>query len=192
MIASLSPQLSLPGARPKRLERIRVVSRILAHSCVGISIVLAVALAAYWIVGTDEAILLDARVTGIAIYPIGWPVRLACLALSALPLACLIWGLMRARRCFESFAANRFFTIDNIRQLRGLATAVLVSTLLKPLVGAVLSVVLSAQTYAQGKALVISLSSDSLLALLFAGLVSVTAWVLAEANSIAEENAQFV
>ncbi|TAI61872.1 DUF2975 domain-containing protein [Bradyrhizobium sp. Leo170] len=192
MITSLSPELSQPGPRPKRLERIRVVSRILARSCMGVSIVLAVALAAYWMVSTDEAILRDARLGGIAIRPIGWPVRLAGLAISAVPLACLIWGLLQARRCFESFAANRFFTPENSSRLRGLATAMLASAVLKPVVGAALSVVLSWQTYAQGKDLVINLSSDSLLALLFAGLVSVTAWVLAEANSIAEENAQFV
>ena len=192
MIASLSSELSQPEGQPKRLERMRVVSRILARSCTGVSVVLAVALAAYWMVISDEAILLDARLTGIATHPIGWPVRLAGLAISAVPLACLIWGFLQARRCFESFAENRFFTPENSGQLRGLVTAMLVSTLLKPVAGAALSVVLSWQTCAQGKALVISLSSDSLLALLFVGLVSVTAWVLAEANSIAEENAQFV
>lgn len=192
MTASASSEFSQSGARPKRLARISAVSRVLAHACTGLSIVLSVGLLAYWLVSPDETILLDARLTGIAIHPIGWLVRLASLVISALPLACLIWGLLRVRRCFEAFAEGRFFIAENVRQLRDLAVAVLASTLLKPLIGAVLSIMLSGQTYAQGKALVISLSSDSLLALLFAGIVAVTAWVMAEANSIAEEHAQIV
>ena len=61
-----------------------------------------------------------------------------------------------------------------------------------PLIGALLSILLSWQTYAQGQSIVIALGSDTLLALLFAGLVAVTAWVMAEANAIADEHAQFV
>jgi Protein of unknown function (DUF2975) len=192
MPASALSELSLSGARAKRLARIRIASRALAYACTGLSIALSIGLVGFWLLSPDQAILLDARLNGVAIHPIGWPVRLASLVISALPLACLIWGLLRVRRCFEAFAQARFFTADNVRQLRDLAVAVLASTLLKPLIGAVLSVLLSWQTYAQGKALVISLSSDSLLGLLFAGLVAVTAWVMAEANSIAEEHAQFV
>ncbi|WP_342708183.1 DUF2975 domain-containing protein [Bradyrhizobium sp. B124] len=191
MSASLSSELS-PSARPARLERIRAVSRVLAYACTGISFVLAVGLLAYWLASPDEAILRDAGLTGIAFHPIGWLVRLMGLVVSALPLACLIWGLSRVRRAFTSFAAGRFFTAANVAGLRDLAIAMLVSTLLKPVIGALLSILLSWQTYAQGKSVVIVLGSDTLLALLFAGLVAVTAWVMAEANAIADEHAQFV
>ncbi|QDW41184.1 DUF2975 domain-containing protein [Bradyrhizobium sp. KBS0727] len=192
MISSSSSDLSHPVSRLDRVRRIRSVSRVLAYACVGLSIVLTAGLAAYWIVSVDETILLDARLPGIAIRPIGWPVRLASMAISALSLACLIWGLLRARRCFEEFANSRFFTAENVDRLRDLAIAVFASTLLKPFAGAALSILLSWQTYATGKALVINLGSDSLLALLFAGLVAVIAWVMAEAHAIAAENAQFV
>ncbi|NEU96609.1 DUF2975 domain-containing protein [Bradyrhizobium uaiense] len=191
MSASLSSELP-QSARPARLERISAVSRVLAYACTGISFVLAVGLLAYWLTSPDEAILRDAGLTGIAFHPIGWLVRLMGLMVSALPLACLIWGLSRVRRCFASFADGRFFTAENVTGLRDLAIAMLVSTLLKPLIGALLSILLSWQTYALGKSVVIAFGSDTLLALLFAGLVAVTAWVMAEANAIADEHAQFV
>ncbi len=76
--------------------------------------------------------------------------------------------------------------------MRDLAIAVFASTLLKPVAGAALSILLSWRTYATGKTLVVTLSSDALLALLFAGLIAVIAWLIAEAMAIADENAQFV
>ena len=192
MISSTSPDLSQPATSLGRLQRVRSLSRILAHLCIGISIVLAAGLAAYWIVSSDETIHLDARLPGIAIYPIGWDIRLASLAISALPLACLIWGLLRVHRCFEAFAEGRFFTLDNVHRLRDLAIAVFASTLLKPFAGAALSILLSWRTYATGKTLVVTLGSDALLALLFAGLIAVIAWLIAEAIALADENAQFI
>jgi len=191
MISSSSSGLSQP-APLGRFQRIRILSRMLAYLCVGISIVLAAGLVAYWVVSTDEVIHLDARLPGIAVHPIGWGIRLASMAISALPLACLIWGLLRVRRCFEAFGQGRFFTLENIHGLRDFAVAVFASTLLKPVVGAALSILLSWQTYATGKTLVVNFGSDALLALLFAGLIAVIAWVMAEAVAIADENAQFV
>ncbi|AUC93145.1 MULTISPECIES: DUF2975 domain-containing protein [Bradyrhizobium] len=191
MSVSLSSEFS-PSVRPARLARIRSVSRVLAYACTAISFVLAVGLLAYWLASPDEAILRDAGLNGVAFHPIGWLVRVMSLMVSAMPLACLIWGLSRVRRCFSAFAAGRFFTADNVAGLRDLAIAMLASTLLKPLIGALLSILLSWQTYAQGKSVVIAFGSDTLLALLFAGLVAVTAWVMAEANAIADEHAQFV
>ena len=191
MSVSLSSEFS-PSVRPARLARIRSVSRVLAYACTAISFVLAVGLLAYWLASPDEAILRDAGLNGVAFHPIGWLVRVMSLMVSAMPLACLIWGLSRVRRCFSAFAAGRFFTADNVAGLRDLAIAMLASTLLKPLIGALLSILLSWQTYAQGKSVVIAFGSDTLLALLFSGLFAVTAWLMAEANAIADEHAQFV
>lgn len=100
--------------------------------------------------------------------------------------------MLRARRSFQSFGEGRFFTADNVRALRDLAIAVFASALLKPVAGAILSIMLSWRTYATGKTLAISIGSDSLLSLLFAGLVAVIAWLMAEASAISEENAQFI
>lgn len=192
MISSTSSDLPQAVASLERSRRVRFFSRMLAHLCVGISIILAAGLAAYWIVSTDETIHLDARLPGIAIHPIGWDIRLASMAISALPLASLIWGLLRLRRCFEAFAEGRFFTLESVHGLRDLAIAVFASTLLKPVVGAALSILLSWRTYATGKSLVVALGSDALLALLFSGLIVVIAWLIAEAIAIADENAQFI
>ena len=191
MISSTSADPSQPAA-VQRFRHIRILSRILVYLCGGTSIVLAAALVAYWVVSPDEAIHLDARLPGIAVYPIGWDVRLASMVISALPLACLIWGLLRVRRCFEAFAQGRFFTLENIHGLRDFAIAVFASTLLKPVAGGALSILLSWRTYATGKALVVNFGSDTLLALLFAGVIAVIAWVMAEAMAIADENAQFI
>jgi len=192
MITSTSSDHSQAAAPRERFQHIRILSRILVYLCIGISIVLAAGLVAYWVVSTDDTIHLDARLPGIAVHPIEWDIRLASMVISALPLACLIWGLLRVRRCFEAFGQGRFFTLENIHGLRDFAIAVFASTLLKPVAGAALSILLSWQTYATGKSLVVNFGSDALLALLFAGLIAVIAWVMAEAMAIADENAQFV
>src|SRR3954462_3005147 len=191
MIPALT-DLAQPAARPERVRHIRILSRGLGYMCMCLAIVLPAGLLAYWLVTPDEAVLLGGRLPGIVVHPIGWSVRLGAMVISLVPLALLVWGLMRARQCFEIFALGRFFPFEAIHCLRDLAIAVFASTLLKPFAGAALSVLLSWQTYAGGKTLVFEVGSDFLLALLVAGLIAVIAWVMSEPAAIADENAQFI
>ncbi|MDE1148391.1 MAG: DUF2975 domain-containing protein [Azospirillaceae bacterium] len=112
--------------------------------------------------------------------------------MSMVPLGALIYGLLRARRSFEMFARGQAFSSEAIRGLRSFALAVAASSLLKPVVGAALGLLLGATSPGHVRSLVVNFGSDTLLALLFAAMVAVIAWVLLEAADIAAENRQFV
>ena len=92
----------------------------------------------------------------------------------------------------ERFAAGRIFSGDAARSLRGFALGVGASALLKPAAGAALSLLLGAVSPAHMRSLVLNVGSDTLLSLLFAGIVAIIAGVLVEAADVAAENAQFV
>lgn len=66
------------------------------------------------------------------------------------------------------------------------------SAVLKPLAGAALAVLLSWNGPDGAKTLVLAVGSDTLISLLFAGIVAVFAWIMAEAVEISDENDQFV
>jgi DUF2975 family protein len=190
MTAAKSPDLLQNAVVP--LQRVRALSRAMAVLCVVTSVVLGAGLLVYWLVTPVETVFLDARLPGGPLSEMGWGIRFAAIMISATPLACLVWGLMQARRCFLEFTEGRFFTLEVIHGLRGFAVAVFASALLKPVVGAALSVLLSWGAGPGKKALVLSLGSDTLLSLLFAGTIAIIAWVMTEALAVADENAQFI
>jgi hypothetical protein len=173
------------------LRRVRRLSRGMAILCLLTAVALPLGLLAYWLTMPAEELLRDARLQ-MAGQEIGWMQRLAALVLSAIPLGCLTWGLLQARRCFGAFADGHFFAAEAVYGLRGFAIALFVSALLRPIAGAALSVLLSWGAGPGKRALVIGVSSDVLLSLLFAGMVVVITWVMAEARGLADENAQFV
>ncbi len=173
------------------LRRARRLSRGMAILCLSAAIALPVGLLAYWLMMPAEELLRDARLQA-AGQEIGWMQRLVALVLSAIPLGCLAWGLLQARRCFNAFADGHFFATQAVHGLRGFAIALFASALLQPIVGAALSVLLSWGAGPGKRALVISVGSDMLLSLLFSGMVVVITWMMAEARGLADENAQFV
>jgi hypothetical protein len=120
------------------------------------------------------------------------PVRLIACAIAMLPLGALVYGLASARRCFIAFAAGHIFSSEPVGQLKTFALAVACSALLKPIAGAALSVILSIDAVSGKRTLALSVGSDTLISLIFAGTVAVIAWTMAEAIDIADENKQFV
>jgi hypothetical protein len=164
----------------------------MAILCLVTAIALPAGLLAYWVLTPIEALLREAGLPGVTVQDIGWASRLAAIVISAAPLSCLVWGLVQARRCFGAFAVGRFFAAEAVYGLRGFAIALFASALLWPIAGAALSVLLSWGAGAGKRALVIGVGSDTLLSLLFAGMIVIITWVMTEARSIADENAQFV
>lgn len=175
-------------------DRARIVrlSSLMSKLCLAVALVLTGGLVVYWLVTPTEAVFQHAGIPGFPVGEIGIGVRVAAILVSAVPLGCLIWGLLQAGRCFDAFAAGNFFTLEPARRLRAFAIAILLSTILKPVAGAALSVLLSGAGRAGGRTLVLTVGSDTLMALVFAGLIAVIAWVMAQACTLADENAQFV
>lgn len=180
------------AARSGRSNRIRRLSQLMAASCLVTSALLAAAMALYWALTPTPMLFSQAGIPDAPVTEIDFSTRALAFGIAMVPLGTLIWGLLSGRRCFDAFAAGRIFSRDSIRQLKTFAIAVAASALLKPLAGAALSVVLSFRQPAGAKTLALSVGSDTLIALIFAGTVAVIAWVMTEALEIADENKQFV
>lgn len=184
---------AMPDAhRQARLDRIRFFSLLLARACVALAMLLTAGLLLYWFSASTMTIAADAQVPKEWLSGLGVGGRAAGFAISFIPLACLILALMSARRCFHAFAAGNFFGQDAVSGLRKFALGLLASALLQPFSAAALSVLLSSDAPAGQHRLTLGFGSDTMLALLAAGIVAVVAWVLSEASALAEENAQFV
>ncbi|WCT78619.1 DUF2975 domain-containing protein [Novosphingobium humi] len=178
--------------RAIRLDRVRRLSGLMATASVAVAVLLGIAMLLYWCLTPASTLF---RHAGLALAPptdIGVAMRFAAFAVAMIPLGALIVSLLSARRCFGCFAAGRIFSADAARSLRGFALGVAAAALLKPVAGAILSLLLSSLSPAHTRALALNLGSDTVLSLLFAGMVAIIAGVLVEAADVAAENDQFV
>jgi Protein of unknown function (DUF2975) len=112
-------------------------------------------------------------------------------AVGMAPVALMSYAMTIAYRCFSGFARGEYFTHAAVRHLRGFARAMfgaaLACLIVPPLVGLIITIGSSGQA-----SLVVSLGSQHLVLLVFAGVVWQMASVMAKAVALAEENAQFV
>lgn len=192
-MAILQATADMPGGRrAARINRIRSLSRWMAFGCLATSAALTAGMLAYWIATPAPVLLGQSGVPHSPDTGLGILQRTAALAISMVPLGALIFGLLGARRCFAGLATGRIFTPRSIGGLQAFSLGVAASAVLKPLAGAALAVLLSWNGPDGAKTLVLSIGSDTLISLLFAGIVAVFAWIMAEAVEISDENDQFV
>src|SRR5262249_5810614 len=151
------------------------ISGIMANLCILASVLLVVAMAYYWSATPGWTLIADARLVYATPGDFTIATRGVSFLISMVPLGVLIWGLFQARRCFRSLAAGRIFAIETVVGLRRFALAVFFASLLKPVAGAALSMFLSWGGPKGTRMLSISLGSDTLLALLFAGTILIIA-----------------
>ena len=178
--------------RARRMTRIRRLSRVMAVGCLALSGLLTAAMAFYWAATPAQTLFSQAGIASSPAAEIGVPVRVLAFAISMGPLGALVFGLLKARRCFNAFAAGDIFARTSVGYLKAFAAAVAVSAFLKPFAGAALSVLLSGSSPAGTRMLAFTIGSDTLIALLFSGMVAIIAWVMTEAGDVADENQQFV
>jgi len=178
--------------RIKRLDRIRLLSKVMAAGCLVTPVLLTAAMLFYWSVTPSHALLGQAGLAGAIPVDIGVVVRGLAFVISMIPLSALIYGLLNAFRCFTAFTEGHIFSIETVSRLKVFSIAVAASALLKPLSGGALSILLSWNAAQGATKLVLNVGSDTLLTLIFAGTVAVIAWVLAEATVISDENEMFV
>lgn len=177
--------------RASRMRRIRIVSQAMSSCCIAAAALLFAGMALYWLMTPTQTLLAHAGVATGAETGIGLPIRLAGFFVSMLPLGATIFALLKVGGCFKAFAGGAIFQSGPIRDLKIFAVAIAVSAVLKPVAGALLSLLLSWAAGGQLR-LAVHVGSDQILALLLAGAVAVAAWVWAEAIALADENAQFV
>jgi hypothetical protein len=171
---------------------VRWLSGLLARVCEGLLVALPIAVMVWWGVADTLTLAAAANLPPIAVLSLEAWQRVAGAAISLLAVGFLMAGLWQARRFFRLFTAGQVFTADAVRCLRRFAGWVALSVVARVVAGAALSVVLTLSNPPGMKHLAIGVSSDAVLALLFAGMVWVMAAVIARGRALAEENATFV
>jgi len=172
------------------------LSRVLSASCLALAVVLPV-LAGYYLCTSSVSAL--AHTIGIPT-PVRDPTafqlallqRALVVALGAMPVLCMAYGLLCARHCFVSFAQGTYFSSSAVRGLRGFAAGVFFSVVASLAVAPLLSVVLTLGGAGAKPSMTFNIGSSQVLSLLFAGIVWQIAAVMTKAVALAEENAQFV
>lgn len=114
------------------------------------------------------------------------------LAISAVPLAVLVFGLYQVRLIFKDFGEGRMISETLARRLELFGGAVALQALLNPLVGAALSVALTMGNPPGERLVAVSLSSHDAVSVVVGLLVIGVGAVMREAARMAEENAGFV
>ena len=116
--------------------------------------------------------------------------RIVIVVFGLIPALCAAWGLVRARRCFRSFARGDYFSADVVGNLRAFAAGIALWVATDWLATPVLSVLLTLSE--ETKTLSVGFNMNLFMTLLFAGIVWLIADIMQRAAAIAEENQQFV
>ena len=178
---------------PLALQRIRRISRWMVLACWALLITLPLALVAYWAMASEAMLAGHANLPAQAVAaPLALWQRVAGGVVMGVPLTLLLVGVWQARRCFTLFASGQVFTRQTTELLRRFAGWVAWAALAALLSGSACSVLLTLNNPPGQRHLSISIGSDHVFTLFFAGLVWLMAAVMAQGQSLVEENEGFV
>jgi hypothetical protein len=118
--------------------------------------------------------------------------HVAIAAIATIPALCQSYGLLSARRCFQSFARREYFTLPVIKGLRGFAAGMFLWPVAAILSKPLLTYLATLHAGPGGHEVSIGIGTEQVLTLLFAGILWQIAGVMTSAKRIAEENSQFV
>jgi hypothetical protein len=182
--------LNIPAPRKQRMV---FESRMLAAACMILIVLLPIGVAVYWALATNAALAIRVGLPPDAILGslLPWQ-RVAGGLLTELPLVLLLMGLWEARRCFLLFAAGRIFTSETVLCLKRFAGWTMASVIAGVPAATAIAIVISLNNPPGLQQLVVSIGSDQVLLLFFAGMVWLIAGVLSQGQLLAEENATFV
>jgi hypothetical protein len=169
------------------MQRMVLQSRMLAAVCLVLIVLLPVGVALYWALAVRVNLPADA----IRVVLLPWQ-RVAGGVLAELPLVLLLMGLWQARKCFLLFAAGKVFTSETVTCLKRFAGWTMASVIAGVPVATAISIVISLTNPPGLQQLAVSIGSDQVLLLFFAGMVWLIADVISQGQVLAEENARFV
>lgn len=173
------------------LGRIQSVSAVMRGVCTLGIVAIPVTLAAFWAFTSPEAIK-DIRGLGNDVAALPPTFRLLAFLISMIPGAIAVYGLLALRRLFGAYRSGAIFAAGNAVELRTFALSVVGSVLANIVTAPALSVIVSWHNPPGTRELAITLRSDDLAALFVGCLFLVVAWIMAEAQRLAEDNAQIV
>ena len=170
------------------LKNVRTVSRILGWVClIGVVFEICLVPLIWHVDGWVDMTISIEELRALS----GWQ-KYAVMASMMLPTLVMAYGLWRLRKMFLSFAENHIFQPAPIAHLKAFSVALMAQTLIKPLSGALTSVLATITRPEGERMLSIGLSDAEASTLFLGGLLLVIAWVLGEATRIEDENRSFV
>lgn len=168
-------------------------ARVIAALCVLMAVLLPVATAAHLLRGWPNGLMAAAASAGVSLpsAPNGSWRLIAATVLALLPVGLASAALLHAGRCLAAFARGEHFSLAALRDLRGFAAMMLVAGIASAAVPTLIVLLLTTGGPGQST-LAISVGSQQLMLLLFAGVTWCIANVLAKALALAEEHALIV
>ncbi len=180
-------------ATPPVTQRVQYLSRLLAHACLGLIVLLPLAVAIYWSVADASILAVRANLPPNAVTaPLQSWQRVAGAVLTEGMLSLLLLGLWQARRCFQQFSSGQIFTGAAVQCLRHFAGWTLASVIAGMLSSTAISVVLTLGNPPGLRHIAIGVGTDQLFTVFFAALVWLMAAVIGQGQALAEENATFI
>ncbi len=187
------PPVTFPAAPRADAAKITRISMILSWACLGVAVLVPLAVVLSWVLAAPETLDAALRATGPG--PRGdlaWWQRAAGLVLSLIPALLMSRGLWRAQHCFHRFAGGVFFDHGNVADLRAFAGNAFAATIAGLVLKPVIAMLVTLGRPAGQLTLSIGLESAEVFGLLISGTVWVMAHVMAQAIALADENASFV
>lgn len=173
------------------LERIRRVSRTMQCLAMMFIVILPAYQIATWF-WVDPWLQNSLVARGIHIAPadIGTLKRGLGFLVQTIPLGIFLLVLFWTQQLFSLYQHGQIFAPGPIRKLRDMARALLLFTIINPLCGAILSVLLTMDQ--PEHVLVLGFRSEEITAIFAGGLLLAISWVMLEAKRLADDNTQFV
>lgn len=112
------------------------------------------------------------------------------ISLSAVGL--MMFGLWHLQRLFALFRTGTFFTSRAVSHLHVFTMVLFISAFMKPVVTALISLILTIGNPPGQKSLVLEFGSSDVSSIFIAGTLMVITWIMKEGQRLATENAEFV
>ncbi|MFC3225594.1 hypothetical protein ACFOGJ_00025 [Marinibaculum pumilum] len=177
-------------AMPPDESGLRRLSGVLVLLCLALAVALPLAVVWTWARTEPAALAAQAGLPPGAVLA-NWQLWFGGL-LAMLPSLLLASGLISAATCFGLFRRGAYLTGGNVAALRAFGGRVALSGLAGLLVPTLLALLLSVGQSPGQRALVLTLESGPVMALVFGGAVWAISAVMARAVAIAEDHAQIV
>ena len=179
-------------------QRITVASRRLRATCTGLIVVLPLLSALFWTFFNQlygpgsmvptSMIPLPVEVT----QSLPGLIRLGAFVTNVIPLAAMIYGLLKLRELFRLYELGMIFTEKNVACFRSLGRVLVVWVLCDVVKNSLLSVVLTLPNPPGHRIITLGLYSADFAAIFVGIVILIIAWVMDEARKIQEDQALII
>lgn len=182
----------------KNTHRITVASRRLRHTCTGLIFFLPLASVLFWTffnqlydpVSTLPTSMFPLPVRVSQDLPV--TIRLLAIATEMIPMAAMIYGLLKLRELFGLYENGLIFTARNVACFRSLGRTLIAWVLCDVVKNSLLSVVLTLPNPPGQRVITLGLYSADFTAIFVGFVILIIAWVMDEARIIEEDQALII